>query len=181
MFGIIATVRRSGLRLSTRVKERRCAPAGPKVDGWRSARPHARHQDSLSWSLGAPRFPALDAANRSAAVNAAVIRPFGTSVRIADSKDLEVWLMGEVIVKYKVNLDEKGQSRIDSLVVDIEGLPEDVGSVQRVEKKPLAFGMMFVEVQVVIEDGEGHLDRFEDAISDLGGVTNLETLELGRL
>lgn len=89
--------------------------------------------------------------------------------------------MGEVIVKYKVNLDEKGQSRIDSLVVDIEGLPEDVGSVQRVEKKPLAFGMMFVEVQVVIEDGEGHLDRFEDAISDLGGVTNLETLELGRL
>ncbi len=90
-------------------------------------------------------------------------------------------MMGEVIVKYKVNLNEAGQIRIDGIVQDITGLPNEVGSVQQVEKKPLAFGMMFVEVQVVIEDGEGHLDRFEGAVLDLGGVSNMETLELGRL
>jgi translation elongation factor EF-1beta len=104
-----------------------------------------------------------------------------TYARTVDSRDLEAWIMGEVIVKYKVNLDEDGQGRIDGIVGDLTGLPPESGAVQHVEKKPLAFGMMFVEVQVVIQDGEGHLDRFEEAVMALSGVSNLETLELGRL
>ena len=54
--------------------------------------------------------------------------------------------------------------------------------MQMSEIKPLAFGMMFIEIQAVLEDGEGTVDMFEDKVrgtDDLIG--QIETLEMGRL
>ena len=51
-----------------------------------------------------------------------------------------------------------------------------------VEVKPLAFGMMYIEVQAVLGEGEGIVDGFEDkvrAVDDLVG--QIEALEMGRL
>ena len=60
----------------------------------------------------------------------------------------------------------------------IDNLPE----VQMVEIKPLAFGMMFIEVQAVLGEGEGIVDGFEDKIRSLNPlVSQIETLEMGRL
>ena len=92
--------------------------------------------------------------------------------------------MGEVIVKYKVMLDSDSMGRIDDVCHDINGVPDDIGAVQLVEKKPLAFGLMFVEVTAIIQDGEemnNPLGRFEDEIKSFEGVTEIETLEMGRL
>ena len=51
-----------------------------------------------------------------------------------------------------------------------------------VEIKPLAFGMMFIEVQAVLGEGEGIVDGFEDKIRSLNPlVSQIETLEMGRL
>ncbi len=88
--------------------------------------------------------------------------------------------MGHVVVKYKVTLDQpEGESPdYNSIAEIIAGFDE----VQAVEVKPLAFGMMYIEVQAVLGEGEGIVDGFEDKVrgsNDLVG--QIEALEMGRL
>ena len=97
------------------------------------------------------------------------------------SKALErVIRMGHVVVKYKVTIDqpEEGSPDYDGIAVQIDSFDE----VQAVEVKPLAFGMMFIEVQVVLSEGEGIVDGFEDRVRGVDPlVGQIEALEMGRL
>ena len=88
--------------------------------------------------------------------------------------------MGHVVVKYKVTLDqpEDGSPDYNSIAEVIANFDE----VQEVEVKPLAFGMMYIEVQAVLGEGEGIVDGFEEKVrqsNDLVG--QIEALEMGRL
>ncbi|MAS80418.1 MAG: hypothetical protein CMA28_02200 [Euryarchaeota archaeon] len=88
--------------------------------------------------------------------------------------------MGHVVVKYKVTLDqpEDGSPDYNSIAEVIASFDE----VQEVEVKPLAFGMMYIEVQAVLGEGEGIVDGFEEKVrqsNDLVG--QIEALEMGRL
>ncbi|MBJ29432.1 MAG: hypothetical protein CMB61_05180 [Euryarchaeota archaeon] len=88
--------------------------------------------------------------------------------------------MGHVVVKYKVTLDqpEDEQPDYDSIAEEISGFDE----VQEVEVKPLAFGMMYIEVQAVLGEGEGIVDGFEDRVRSSNKlVGQIEALEMGRL
>ncbi len=88
--------------------------------------------------------------------------------------------MGQVVVKYKVTMEQPEDEMPDyeGIASLIDNLPE----VQMVEIKPLAFGMMFIEVQAVLGEGEGIVDGFEDKIRSLNPlVSQIETLEMGRL
>ena len=49
------------------------------------------------------------------------------------------------------------------------------------EVKPLAFGMMFIEVQAVLGEGDGIVDAFEDKVREVDLVGRIEALEMGRL
>ncbi|MFL2493809.1 MAG: hypothetical protein ACJ0HH_03545 [Candidatus Thalassarchaeum sp.] len=88
--------------------------------------------------------------------------------------------MGHVVVKYKVTIDqpEDGTPDYDGIAVSIGKFEE----VQAVEVKPLAFGMMFIEVQAVLGEGEGIVDGFETRVRDLNSlIGQIEALEMGRL
>ncbi len=88
--------------------------------------------------------------------------------------------MGHVVVKYKVTIDqpEEGKPDYDEIAIRIDGFDE----VQTVEVKPLAFGMMFIEVQVVLGEGEGIVDDFENRVREVDPlVGQIEALEMGRL
>ena len=88
--------------------------------------------------------------------------------------------MGHVVVKYKVTIDqpEEGMPDYDG----IAGRIDEFDEVQAVEIKPLAFGMMFIEVQVVLGEGEGIVDGFETRVRDLNPqIGQIEALEMGRL
>ena len=88
--------------------------------------------------------------------------------------------MGHVVVKYKVTLDqpEDGSPDYESIAEVISGFEE----VQEVEIKPLAFGMMYIEVQVVLGEGEGIVDGFENRVRESNDlVGQIEALEMGRL
>ena len=88
--------------------------------------------------------------------------------------------MGHVVVKYKVTLDQPEDGSPDyegiaSVILDFE-------EVQEVEIKPLAFGMMYIEVQAVLGEGEGIVDGFEDRVKQVDDlVGQIEALEMGRL
>ena len=83
-------------------------------------------------------------------------------------------------MKYKVTLDqpEDGSPDYESIAEVISGFEE----VQEVEIKPLAFGMMYIEVQVVLGEGEGIVDGFENRVRESNDlVGQIEALEMGRL
>ena len=88
--------------------------------------------------------------------------------------------MGHVVVKYKVTLDqpEDGSPNYEEIATTISDFEE----VQEVEIKPLAFGMMYIEVQVVLGEGEGIVDGFEDKVRSIDDlIGQIEALEMGRL
>ncbi|MED5485283.1 MAG: elongation factor 1-beta [Candidatus Thermoplasmatota archaeon] len=89
--------------------------------------------------------------------------------------------MGEVAVQYKVMPDPEVEVAIDDLVTSLENIDNEVGKIHNVEKKPLAFGLMYVELHAVIEDAEGLVDKFEEAMSSIEGVGEIEVLGMGRL
>ena len=88
--------------------------------------------------------------------------------------------MGYVVVKYKVTINQPEDGR-----PDYEGIADTISSMEEVqacEIKPLAFGMMFIEVQAVLGEGEGIVDGFEDAVREIdGNLGQIEALEMGRL
>ncbi len=93
---------------------------------------------------------------------------------------LEVIFVGHVVVKYKVTLDqpEDGSPNYEG----IANVISDFEEVQEVEIKPLAFGMMYIEVQAVLGEGEGIVDGFEERVKQVNDlVGQIEALEMGRL
>ena len=88
--------------------------------------------------------------------------------------------MGYVVVKYKVTMDQPEEGR-----PDYEGIAATISSMEEVqacEIKPLAFGMMFIEVQAVLGEGEGIVDGFESKVRSIDdNVGQIEALEMGRL
>tara|TARA_B100000315_G_C14450041_1_gene528668 strand:+ start:501 stop:767 length:267 start_codon:yes stop_codon:yes gene_type:complete len=88
--------------------------------------------------------------------------------------------MGHVVVKYKVTINQpdEGNPDYNGIAGQIDGFEE----VQAVEIKPLAFGMMFIEVQAVLGEGEGIVDGFENRVREVNPlVGQIEALEMGRL
>ena len=89
--------------------------------------------------------------------------------------------MGEVAIRYKIMCSPNTEISADEIAVNLESMESDVGVVQSVETKPLAFGMKFVEAYCVIQEGDGTVDNFEDAIKAIDGVGEIQVLEIGRL
>ncbi|MDP6906649.1 MAG: hypothetical protein QF440_04455 [Candidatus Thalassarchaeaceae archaeon] len=90
--------------------------------------------------------------------------------------------MGEVAVKYKIMCNpDVDDADADKIANSMKSLASEVGEVQMVETKPLAFGLKFVEAHCVIQEGDGTVDIFEDAIRAISGVGEVEVLEIGRL
>ena len=90
--------------------------------------------------------------------------------------------MGEVVVKYKIMCDPNTEdANAEDIASAMDSMISEVGVVQLVETKPLAFGLKFVEAHCVIQEGDGTVDAFEDTIREIDGVGEVEVLEIGRL
>ncbi|MEK9696544.1 MAG: hypothetical protein VW270_12305 [Candidatus Poseidoniales archaeon] len=89
--------------------------------------------------------------------------------------------MGRVAMTYKLNPDSEVEANIEEIVETIKTFASEVYEVQSVETKPLAFGLQFVQVHVVMDDGPGLSDKFEEMMGELTGVGEIEVLSMGLL
>ena len=90
--------------------------------------------------------------------------------------------MGMVAMTYKINPDAEAEDvNADAIAASVQALSDDIYNVQSVEVKPLAFGLKFVQVHVVMDDGEGLADALEGKISAISGVGEIEVLSMGLL
>jgi translation elongation factor aEF-1 beta len=90
--------------------------------------------------------------------------------------------MGMVALTYKVmpasDVDDVSADDIAALII---GLKDDVYDVQLCETKPLAFGLKFIQVHVVMNDGPGLSDIFEESMRAIHGTGEIEVLSMGLL
>ena len=90
--------------------------------------------------------------------------------------------MGMVAMTYKLNPDSDAENvDADAIATAVQGLSDDIYNIQSVEVKPLAFGLKFVQIHVVMNDGEGLADALKGKISDIPGVGEIEVLSMGLL
>jgi len=90
--------------------------------------------------------------------------------------------MGMVAMTYKINPDSEVEDvNAEAIAASVQALSDDVYNVQSVEVKPLAFGLKFVQIHVVMNDGEGLADALESKISEITGVGEIEVISMGLL
>ena len=88
--------------------------------------------------------------------------------------------MGMVVMTYKINPDSDVEDvDADAIATTITAMGDDVYNIQSVEVKPLAFGLKFVQVHVVMNDGEGLADALEGRMAEIHGVGEIEVLSMG--
>jgi translation elongation factor aEF-1 beta len=90
--------------------------------------------------------------------------------------------MGMVALTYKVmpasDVDGVSAEDIAALII---ALKDYVYDVQLCETKPLAFGLKFIQVHVVMNDGSGLSDIFEESMRAIHGTGEIEVLSMGLL
>jgi len=96
------------------------------------------------------------------------------------SRPLRCFTMGLVAITYKI-MGAEGHSDIEAVANRVRGCLDEVFDIQAVELKPLAFGLRFIQLHVVMDDGEGLVDTFEAKVKAVGDVGEVEVLEIGLL
>ena len=90
--------------------------------------------------------------------------------------------MGMVALTYKVMPNsEVDDVSPEEIVTQISALADDTYDVQLCETKPLAFGLKFIQVHVVMNDGPGLSDVFEESMRSIRGTGEVEVLSMGLL
>ena len=90
--------------------------------------------------------------------------------------------MGMVALTYKVMPDsDVDDVSAEDIVTQIQALKDDTYDVQLCESKPLAFGLKFIQVHVVMNDGSGLSDVFEEKMRAIRGTGEIEVLSMGLL
>ena len=78
-------------------------------------------------------------------------------------------------------MGKDGDTDIEAVADNIRSISDDFFDVQAVNLKPLAFGLRFIQLHVVMDDGEGLVDQFETLVRGIGDVGEVEVLEMGLL
>ncbi len=69
----------------------------------------------------------------------------------------------------------------DSDLSKIESAVKSKVNVKKVEREPIAFGLVALKVTVFMMDAEGESDRVEQEIRSIDGVGEVEVVEMSRL
>ena len=86
--------------------------------------------------------------------------------------------MGDVAITYKV-MPEGLETDLNELKEKLNDGLGQICRVNKIEERPLAFGLKALIVQVIMKDGEGVVDMLEAKIRELPGVRNADVEDMG--
>ena len=75
----------------------------------------------------------------------------------------------------------------ESPEIDLEALKEtikntiDADSFERIEEEPIGFGLIALNVTIVVDDGEGGTEPAEEALATLDEIQSVEVTDVRRL
>ncbi len=79
--------------------------------------------------------------------------------------------MGTVVARIRV-MPEEGR---------LEELKKSLDFAEVIEEKPIAFGLVALEILVRVPDSEGGLDSIEEKLQANRNASSYEVLEIGRI
>lgn len=88
--------------------------------------------------------------------------------------------MGEVVATIKL-MPESPDMDMDKVKAEIKNLiPEDT-ELHSIEEEPIAFGLVALNVMVVVDDAEGGTEQVEENLSNIDEIASLEVVDVRRL
>ena len=87
--------------------------------------------------------------------------------------------MGEVAAILKV-MPENPDVNLDDLKETIKNAV-DSESFEKIEEEPIGFGLVALNVTIVVDDGEGGTEPAEKTIADIDDVQTVEVTDVRRL
>ena len=93
---------------------------------------------------------------------------------------LRWYILGEVAIIYKV-MPEGPETDLEELKKNISNAVPDSAKLNKIEEKPVAFGLKSLEVQIIINDREGGAEELEKKLNEIINVQSVEVIQLGLL
>ena len=85
--------------------------------------------------------------------------------------------MGEVAMIYRI-MPESPEA-MDSIKKELEERVKSVGAeLNRIDEKPIAFGLKALEIAVIMDDKSGKSGELEEKLSTIPGVQSLELVDM---
>jgi elongation factor 1-beta len=89
-------------------------------------------------------------------------------------------MMGEVAIVYKIMPDGTDIDLAD-LKARIEACVKAPAKLNKIEEKPIAFGLKALEVQVIMDDKQGGSEELEKSLNEIEGTQSVEVVQIGLL
>lgn len=83
--------------------------------------------------------------------------------------------MSDVIVVFKVM-----PSGVETDLAKLESDIRETVNPQRIERDPIAFGLVALNITTLMEDAEGKLDEIENKLRGIEGVNDVQVTEITR-
>ena len=88
--------------------------------------------------------------------------------------------MGVVLVTFKI-MPESVDVHLEAIEEEVRGFIHKFGgSVGSVEKEPIAFGLIALNISFSLDEHQSNLDPLEDQIRNVKGVSSVEVVDVRR-
>ncbi|MGL4669199.1 MAG: elongation factor 1-beta [Methanobacteriaceae archaeon] len=88
--------------------------------------------------------------------------------------------MGEVVATIKLMPDSPDVD-LEKIKVDIQSSMPEGAELHKIEEEPIAFGLVALNVMLIVDDGEGGTEAAEEQLAGISGVSNIEVIDVRRL
>lgn len=88
--------------------------------------------------------------------------------------------MGEVVATIKL-MPESPEVDLEKMKEEIKASIPENAELHKIEEEPIAFGLVALIVQIIVEDEEGGTEQAEENLAKIEGVSNIEVTDVRRL
>lgn len=88
--------------------------------------------------------------------------------------------MGEVVATIKL-MPESPDVDLENIKKNIEASIPEGTELHKIEEEPIAFGLVALNVLVIVDDGEGGTEAAEASFAELDDISNVEVTDVRRL
>ena len=88
--------------------------------------------------------------------------------------------MGEVAIIYKIMPAGTDVDLLELKARITSNIKEPI-KLNKIDEKPIAFGLKALEVQVIMDDKKGGAEELEKYLNDIEGVESVEVVHIGLL
>lgn len=90
------------------------------------------------------------------------------------------YILGEVAIIYKI-MPDGPEVDLENMKQDISNILPESARLNKIEEKPVAFGLKSLEVQIILNDREGGSEDIEQSLGTIKNVQSVETIHVGLL